>query len=342
MKFFRRIIKIILLILVIFFEVLLILTVDYTIFDNNQINVVRQVVQIKGLPPEFDGFTILQITDLHGKRFGVSQQYLIGIINSLDYDAIAFTGDMLSYRNNDLQPFLEVLHGIKKRPPMFFISGNAGPFDLSYDIKGVKRIYSIDMATGQFLDPSIVLQRAGCTLLDQPKSIERAGARLWFAADFSPSQSIFITRQSEQALLTEKDPQQVRDLKVRIEYQKTLQKIYASFRPSDTLIGIFHYPLTYQMLANPQDLPPYDLIIAGHYHGGQIRLPYLGAVYIPDDSLPWHGLFPPQSLVSGLVQGNGIQQYISRGLGASSRIPFMQFRLFDTPEINLITLKRSQ
>jgi predicted MPP superfamily phosphohydrolase len=67
----------------------------------------------------------------------------------------------------------------------------------------------------------------------------------------------------------------------------------------------------------------------------------LGATYIPDDTLAGYGLFPPQGLVSGLYIGNGIQQYVSRGLGASSRIPFLTFRLFDTPEINLITLRTS-
>ncbi len=96
------------------------------------------------------------------------------------------------------------------------------------------------------------------------------------------------------------------------------------------------------MLADPQGLPPYDLVIAGHYHGGQIRLPGYGAFYIPDDSLPRQGLFPPQELASGLYVGNGIQQYVSRGLGASSRITFLKFRLFDTPEVNLIILEGNQ
>ena len=84
MKIIRRLLKAILLIFLVFCEVLFILVVDYTIFDDNRINVVRQTVPINGLPPQFEGFTILQISDLHGKQFGNSEQGLTGIINALD------------------------------------------------------------------------------------------------------------------------------------------------------------------------------------------------------------------------------------------------------------------
>jgi hypothetical protein len=314
--------------------------VDYTIYDNNHINIVRQTVQIKGLPPEFDGFTILQISDLHGKRFGNSEQELTGIINSLDFDAIAITGDSQDTSSKDFQPLLDLIRGIKKKTPMFYISGNTGPFDIYYNTTGAR--YSLDMSDGIVQVDGKILQSAGCTLLNEPQGIERSGARLWFATDFSRSQSIEAVGQYKQDLLTTRNKAEKDILNGKIDYQINLQKVYASFKPSDTLIGIFHIPLSYKTLENPQGLPPYDLVLAGHYHGGQIRLPYLGAIYIPDDTLPWYGFFPPRDTVSGLFIGNGIQQYISRGLGASRRIPFLAFRLFDTPEINLIILRTAR
>ncbi|MGD0750256.1 MAG: metallophosphoesterase [Anaerolineales bacterium] len=340
MKTIRRLLKILLLITAILCEVLLILVVDYTIYDNNHINIVRQTVQINGLPPEFDGFTILQISDLHGKQFGNSEKGLAGIINSLDYDAIAITGDSQDTSSKDFQPLLELIRGIKRKTPIFYISGNTGPFDIYYNTTGDR--YSLDMTDGKVQAVGKTLQNAGCTLLNWPQMIERGGARLWFATDFSATQSIVSVKQAQLKLLTTKRQNEKDALNEQIEYQENLQKFYAAFQPADTLIGIFHIPLSYKTLENPQGLPPYDLVLAGHYHGGQIRLPYLGAIYIPDSSLPWYGLFPPQDMVSGLFIGNGIQQYISRGLGASRRIPFLAFRLFDTPEINLITLKTSK
>jgi uncharacterized protein len=336
-KSFKKNLKLFVMILLILCEVLLIFVADYTVFDNNQIHVIQQTVQITGLPAEFDGFTILQISDLHGKRFEVSQQALTGVINSLDYDAIAFTGDMQNFNTRDITPLLEILHGIKKSTPMYYISGNTGPYDTAYFTE--KSRFSLDMSDGIIQPDGKILQSLGCTLLNQPQMIERGRARLWFATDFSPARSIFGVTYIQKLLLTTTDQTERAALLQKIEYQNNLQKIYGAIQPGDTLVGIIHIPLPYKTLENPQDLPPYDLVLAGHYHGGQIRLPLLGAIYIPDETLPLKGLFPSQALVSGLFIGNGIQQYVSRGLGAGARISFLQFRLFDTPEINLITLR---
>jgi predicted MPP superfamily phosphohydrolase len=73
-------------------------------------------------------------------------------------------------------------------------------------------------------------------------------------------------------------------------------------------------------------------------------LPLIGALYIPNGSSTLYTLFPKQEQVSGLFKSNALykgkrmQQYISRGLGASSSISFLNFRLFNSPEINLLIL----
>jgi predicted MPP superfamily phosphohydrolase len=328
------------LLLPIIFLFLIIVIMGYTIYDDSRIIVVRQDVMIEGLPSEFDGFTILQISDLHSHRFGESQQSITSIINSLDYDVIAFTGDMQDSRTQDILPFLELIRGIEKKTPMYYISGNTGPFDVLYSTMPDAQ-YNFDISTGKILDFGILLENENCTLLNQPQVIER-GEKIWFAADFSPLVSKEVVKKAQQALQIATNQGQKIYLQGIIEYQMSLQHIYGTFQTSDTLIGIFHFPLFYDTLENPQGLPPYDLILAGHYHGGQIRFPLLGSIYIPDASLPRHGFFPPQNLVSGLVKMNNLQEYITRGLGASSHHIFLQFRLFNTPEINLIKLRRSE
>lgn len=80
------------------------------------------------------------------------------------------------------------------------------------------------------------------------------------------------------------------------------------------------------------------MVVAGHYHGGQMRVLLYGAIYVPGSTLPRNGMFPPQSLVSGLQAFGTYQQYFSRGLGSSGSIRWLAFRLFNPPEINLITL----
>ena len=66
----------------------------YNVYDNNRIKVVEQTINIKDLLSEFEGFKILQISDLHGKRFGDNQDKLVSLINSIDYNIIVITGDM--------------------------------------------------------------------------------------------------------------------------------------------------------------------------------------------------------------------------------------------------------
>ena len=89
---------------------------------------------------------------------------------------------------------------------------------------------------------------------------------------------------------------------------------------------------TERFLASP------ELILAGHYCGGVWRLPIFGAFYVPDKTLPRGGWFPDQQRVSGLSDVGEAQTYITRGLSTSGSVPLMPFRLFNSPEISVITL----
>ena len=78
--------------------------ITYTYIDNNRINIVQEEVVINNLPSEFEGFKILQISDLHGKSFGKLQKHLSEKINSIDYDIIAITGDMKDVHSDNIDP----------------------------------------------------------------------------------------------------------------------------------------------------------------------------------------------------------------------------------------------
>ena len=71
-----------------------------------------------------------------------------------------------------------------------------------------------------------------------------------------------------------------------------------------------------------------DLVLSGHTHGGQFRIPLIGAVYCPDQ-----GFFAKYQ--SGVYTEGDTTMYLSRGLG-SSTIPF---RAFCRGELVFITLK---
>jgi predicted MPP superfamily phosphohydrolase len=71
-----------------------------------------------------------------------------------------------------------------------------------------------------------------------------------------------------------------------------------------------------------------DLILSGHAHGGQVRLPFIGGLVAPNQ-----GLFPKYS--QGLYERKNTKMVVSRGLG-NSIIPL---RVNNRPELVIITLK---
>jgi hypothetical protein len=108
-------------------------------------------------------------------------------------------------------------------------------------------------------------------------------------------------------------------------YDGTLAKLSESV-PDDALhIVLAHEP---QYLEEEYTLSSPDLIITGHAHGGQVRLPFIGGIVAPDQ-----GFFPKYT--AGEYKSGDTTMYVSRGLG-NSVIPL---RLFNTPEINLLKIK---
>ena len=96
-------------------------------------------------------------------------------------------------------------------------------------------------------------------------------------------------------------------------------------------IVLSHFPENFEAV-NELNYSQYDFDIqlSGHAHGGQFILPFIGPVYSPGQ-----GLFPKYARGT---KGERPKLIISRGLG-NSEFPL---RLFNHPEINVITMKEPQ
>lgn len=92
-------------------------------------------------------------------------------------------------------------------------------------------------------------------------------------------------------------------------------------------IVLFHRP----ELAERMDGMDVDLILSGHAHGGQFRLPWIGGLYAPDQ-----GAFPKYD--SGLYELGDRFLVVSRGLGNS----LLPLRINNPPEVVLITLEKGE
>jgi len=72
-----------------------------------------------------------------------------------------------------------------------------------------------------------------------------------------------------------------------------------------------------------------DFVVAGHTHGGQLRLPFLPTLYAPGQ-----GLFPKYGDGFYTDEATGAQLYISRGIGTTT----FPIRFYNRPEITVFTL----
>lgn len=315
-------------------------TVIYTVWDNNRVIVEEQDIYLDNLPEEFDGYVILQISDLHSKYFGEKQECLISLINSLEFDCIMFTGDMNKNVEGEYtetsKAFLELVENIENKKNMIWVDGNT-------DVPAILLVEGF--STGRLTPVGENLEQMGICVLTEPVAVEKNGQKIWFVPDMMVETS--LTTMYEPATLNMMGiSEKMDEYEEIVSYGETLKRWHEYFKNVDeVMIRIDHYPLQTNLTEDEWHscgFPDYDLSISGHYHGGQIRLPFIGALYIPSPTSGVNnGYFPEQKEVKGLDKFLNTQQYISAGLGSSATIPFLDFRLFNTPEINLLTLKCS-
>jgi hypothetical protein len=97
-------------------------------------------------------------------------------------------------------------------------------------------------------------------------------------------------------------------------------RAFAGVPESAYKIALFHSPAYFEAIVGRC-----DLALAGHTHGGQVCLPFIGPLWLP----PFSG-----KLVSGWFEQRGTQMYVSRGVGTS----IIDARFFCRPEIAIITI----
>lgn len=91
--------------------------------QNEWIQITNLSYQSKELPEAFDGFRILQISDLHNHQFGSNQERLLKSIKAISPDLIVVTGDLIDRRRYNLEPIQELLANFPDLPT-YSVSGN--------------------------------------------------------------------------------------------------------------------------------------------------------------------------------------------------------------------------
>lgn len=257
--------------------------------ENNQIDTTAVTVQSDKLPAAFNDYKILQIADLHGKSFGSRQKVLLKKVNKLQPDVILMTGDLIDSRRNGEEEALQLMKQLILDYPVYFVTGN-------HEVR---------------LNLTILpkLERLGVTVLRNTSvPLERDGQFIELLGIDDPT----TTRWSEGL----QEPDGIR---------QSLDQAQSTADPRAFQLLMAH---------RPEYLPLYaerkvDLVLSGHAHGGQIRLPFTDGMYAPGQ-----GFFP--ELTAGQHTMENTRLIISRGLGNS----LFPFRIFNHPELIVVTLRR--
>ncbi len=280
-------------------SILICILIIYVVIDNRIIRIRKQSIICRSGKKRIN---ILQISDLHSKILR-NADYIK--INKLDYDVIAITGDAFCDDDTEYIAIKEIMQNIKNVKYVLYVDGNNGT--KAYD-KKEDRLTNF----GDFLES------IGIIVLKDSINIK--------GVTFTNYNAVTNT-------LLDKN----RRGKFKI-YDSLTSRMHES---NNFDIGLTHYPLTKEVIDKLNRTDEFyvpDVILAGHYHGGQIRVPFYGALVIPKYDKKGLTIFPNQKLISGLYENGKVKQYISRGIGVSKRIKLLGFRLFNTPEIDHISI----
>ena len=107
-----------------FFILIIAFLAIFLYLQNNRISLAKLNVASTKLPGKFDGFRIVQISDLHSKAFGTDQERLVKVIAGAGPDIIVITGDLVDGRHYDEKPSLTLVEKAAKLAPVYYVTGN--------------------------------------------------------------------------------------------------------------------------------------------------------------------------------------------------------------------------
>lgn len=255
--------------------------------------VVKIALPVRRELTSLHGVTIAQISDVHVGSFMDAERLgeLRDALNAVRADIHVITGDLLDHHASQLELSARLLRGLRPaRGQLFFCMGNHEYI--------AARSASI---------PAIMkgLEEAGAqVLVDEAREVRLGGDRLWMGAIDYPSRA----RPGEPARRPTVDG-----------LARALGQMQDDGAPR---ILLSHHPGTFRAA---RELP-FDLMLSGHTHGGQISLGRIGD-YALTPMLP-AGLYH-----NGLYEHRGRRLHVNAGAGG-----WLPVRINCPPEITLVEL----
>jgi predicted MPP superfamily phosphohydrolase len=261
------------------------------LIEPHRIQINHITLPVPQLPRALDGLTIAHLTDLHRSRY-VSADYLteaIELTNALHPDIIAFTGDYITHGRTSRG---RIIYGNLQEANV----NAASCADIMAKAKASHGVFACLGNHDHWFNAHAItshLQQCGITVL----------------RNISATVTI---RGTELPVIG------LGDLWTE---GVNIQHAFAGVTPPFSLV-LMHNPDYFEQWQRPGS----HLILAGHTHGGQVKLPILGAPIVPSS----HG----DKYAHGLFRAGDTHMYVNRGLG----LIFPAVRFNCRPEITFLHL----
>lgn len=258
-------------------------------------------VALDVLPNGSDSIRVLHLSDLHITPAQTRKINWVASLAKLEPDLVVVTGDFLAHKLA-VPAVVEALNDLLELPGMFVLGSNdyfapviKNPlmyFDKDREIKADGR----ELPTNELVEQ---LTDAGwLDLNNKQDSLTVNGVKIHARGTDDP----------------------------HINLDKYAQ-VAGSFDSGAFALGVTHAP--YKRVLESFETDNADLVLAGHTHGGQICIPFYGALVTNCDL--------PQNQAKGLSHfgESKMPMHVSAGVGTS---PFTPIRLACRPEATLLTL----
>ncbi len=257
-------------------------------WGNTALETTRIQIVSERIPTSFDGWRIAQVSDLHNGEFGEENENLLMLLRAEQPDMIALTGDLVDSIHTDMDRAVKFAEEAVQIAPCYFVTGN-------HEARLEEQYEELERR----------LEAVGVTVLrDEAVTLDREGGVIQLIGLDDPR--------------FEEQDEELKDSLAYFEEKLSAMELADGYR-----ILLSHRPETFDAYVNQQ----IDLVLTGHAHGGQFRLPVVGGLIAPNQ-----GLFPKYD--AGLYVEGRTNMIVSRGLGNS----VFPFRVNNRPEVVIVTL----
>ncbi len=261
--------------------------------EPGRYRLIQRDVRIPGLPAGLDGLTFLHVSDLHVRRYNSGLATFMDELSRLEIDIVAITGDLIGAESG-IEACADMFRVLRGRHGVYVVMGNHDHFRYPR-WTALMGVFSHRKSVATERIVAAVKSHGFRVLTNESERLEVNGEVVHLVGiDDMFSQADDLPRAMENIDIT------------------------------GTRILLSHSPDIFEDAVSLG----FHLVLSGHTHGGQVRLPLFGA-------LTTHTMKPLRP-ASGMIYGSKTAMHVSQGLGTSG----LPIRFLCPPEATVLRLQR--